>query len=91
MGSREFNAMLFPVILVAVLETLITAKIADKVTNTKFDTRKEMFSLSLSNVLCGFTKGLPVTAALARTAVILLLIVLAEYQERRYAQVFRAL
>ena len=61
--------MLFPIILVAVLETLITAKIADKVTNTRFDTRKEMFSLSLSNILCGLMKGLPVTAALARTAV----------------------
>ena len=70
-GSREFNTMLFPIILVAVLETLITAKIADKVTNTKFDCRKEMFSLSLSNILCGFARGLPVTAALARTAVFL--------------------
>ncbi len=43
-------------------------------TNTKFDSRAEMLSLSLSNIGAGLVNGIPVTAALARTAVNLIII-----------------
>ncbi len=54
--------------IIAILETLISAKIADGMTKTRFDRRKEVFGLGLANVVCGFAGGIPATAALARTA-----------------------
>lgn len=53
---------------VAVLETLISARIADRMTKTLFDQRQEVMSVALSNLASGFTGGIPATAALARTA-----------------------
>mmetsp|Transcript_46829 Transcript_46829/g.124591 ORF Transcript_46829/g.124591 Transcript_46829/m.124591 type:complete len:651 (-) Transcript_46829:158-2110(-) len=53
---------------VAILETLISAKIADRMTKTKFNQRQEVFALSLANCASGFFGGIPATAALARTA-----------------------
>lgn len=54
--------------LVAILETMLSAKIADGMTKTKHDKRKEMFGLGLANVASGLAGGIPATAALARTA-----------------------
>lgn len=53
---------------IAILETMISARIADGITKTRHNQRKEMFGLGLSNVVCGFTGGIPATAALARTS-----------------------
>ncbi len=53
---------------VAVLETLISARIADRMTKTLFNQRQEVLSVALSNLASGFTGGIPATAALARTA-----------------------
>lgn len=54
---------------VAILETMISAKIADGMTKTKHKPRKEMFGLGLANIVSGFMGGIPATAALARTSV----------------------
>ncbi len=56
------------VALVAILETMLSAKIADGMTKTKHDERKEMFGLGLANIASGLAGGIPATAALARTA-----------------------
>jgi SulP family sulfate permease len=56
------------VALVAILETMLSAKIADGMTKTKHDKRKEMLGLGLANLASGFSGGIPATAALARTA-----------------------
>ena len=56
------------VALVAILETMISAKIADGMTKTKHDKRKEMFGLGLANIGSGLMGGIPATAALARTS-----------------------
>ncbi len=53
---------------VAVLETLLSAKIADGMTKTRFDQKKEMFGLGLANIASGLVGGLPATGVLARTA-----------------------
>jgi len=53
---------------VAVLETLISARIADRMTKTLFDQPREVMSVALSNIASGVTGGIPATAALARTA-----------------------
>lgn len=56
------------VALVAILETLLSAKIADGMTKTKHDTRKEVLAVGAANIAAGFFGGIPATAALARTA-----------------------
>ena len=54
---------------VAVLETLISARIADNKTNTRFDQSKEIFGMSLANMACGLLGGVPCTGVLIRTNV----------------------
>lgn len=56
------------VALVAILETMLSAKIADGMTQTKHNERHEMFGLSMANIVTGLFGGMPATAALARTA-----------------------
>lgn len=56
------------VAVVAILETMISAKIADVMTKTKHEKRKEMFGLGMANIASGLAGGIPATAALARTA-----------------------
>ena len=53
--------------IISILETLITAKIADKITNTRFNSRKEMLGLALSNIFSGLFGGLPATGVFIRT------------------------
>lgn len=54
--------------LVAILETMLSAKIADGMTKTKHNERKEMLGLGLANIGSGLAGGMPATAALARTS-----------------------
>ena len=53
--------------IVAVLETLITAKLADSMTKTKFNSHKEVFGLGLANIASGIMGGLPATGVFLRT------------------------
>lgn len=53
--------------LVCVLETLITAKLADKITLTHHNSRKELFGLGLANIASGIAGGLPATGVFMRT------------------------
>lgn len=57
----------FVVAIIAILETLITAKIGDKLTGTRFNVSKEARGLSISNVVSGFFGGLPSTGVFIRT------------------------
>lgn len=56
------------VALIAILETMISAKIADGMTKTKYNKRREMFGLGVANIVSGLAGGIPATAALARTS-----------------------
>ncbi len=56
------------VALIAILETMISAKIADGMTKTKYNRRKEMLGLGIANIASGIMGGIPATAALARTS-----------------------
>ena len=68
----EFSSDIFvgasAIALVAILETMLSARIADGMTHTKHNERKEMFGLGLANVVSGLFGGIPATAALARTS-----------------------
>jgi SulP family sulfate permease len=68
---RFSYALLVPAItiaIIAILETMISARIADGITRTKHNKRKEMLGLSFANIASGVAGGIPATAALARTA-----------------------
>lgn len=56
-----------PITFIAVLETLISAKIADAMTRSTFHKSNELRGLGYANILCGILGGVPITAALART------------------------
>lgn len=65
------SSLLLPaltVAIVAILETMISAKIADGMTGTKYQPRKEMLGLGIANTVSGLMGGIPATAALARTS-----------------------
>ncbi len=53
--------------LIAVLETLITAKLGDKLTKTESSSSRELLGLSLSNLASGVFGGLPTTGVFIRT------------------------
>ena len=53
---------------VAIIESILSAKIADVMTKTKHVTSKEIFGLGIANIIAGLAGGMPATAALARTS-----------------------
>lgn len=53
---------------IAILETIISAKIAEKLTKDKFHKDREVFGLGISNIASGIAGGMPATAVLVRTA-----------------------
>ncbi len=53
--------------LVAIIETMIAARIGDGLTKTKHNKRKEMFGLGIANIMSGIMGGIPATAAIGRT------------------------
>ncbi len=53
---------------IAVLETIIAAKIAQKITKVPFDKDKEVRWLGIANLCSGIAWGMPATAVLVRTA-----------------------
>jgi SulP family sulfate permease len=55
------------VALIAVLETLITARIGDRMTRTEHNSRQELFGLGVSNIISGLLGGLPSTGVFIRT------------------------
>lgn len=56
------------VAIIAVLETIISAKIAEKMTRDGFDKDREVRGLGLANIVSGLVGGMPATAVLVRTA-----------------------
>lgn len=66
--SKPIISTAATVAIVAILETMISAKIADGMTKTKHNRRKEILGLALANIGSGIAGGIPATAALARTA-----------------------
>ncbi|MFT7557906.1 MAG: SulP family sulfate permease [Planctomycetota bacterium] len=53
--------------LVGILETMLSAKVADSMTETRHDERKEMRGLAIANVVSGFVGGMPATGVLGPT------------------------
>ncbi|HBB37885.1 MAG: Sulfate transporter [Candidatus Magasanikbacteria bacterium GW2011_GWD2_43_18] len=66
--TKELWILASATAIIAILETLLSGQIADTMTGTKFNRRKEVFGLSVANIGSGLMGGIPATAALARTA-----------------------
>ncbi len=54
---------------VAIIETLISARIGEMMTGVKFNRRKEMLGLSIASIGSGLAGGLPPTGVFVRTGV----------------------
>ncbi|KKP24231.1 MAG: hypothetical protein SZ59_C0002G0077 [candidate division TM6 bacterium GW2011_GWF2_28_16] len=66
--SIKFIIPAIIIALVSILETMISARIADGMTKTKYKKKREILGLGLANIGSGFAGGIPTTAALARTS-----------------------
>ena len=65
--SEKIIVTAISVAFIAILETLISAKMGDIATRTKFNSRKELLGLSLANIISGIFGGLPATGVFVRT------------------------
>lgn len=64
-------ALLIPattIAVIAILETMMSARVADIITKTKHHKSRELLGLGLANTIGGCVGAMPATAALARTA-----------------------
>ncbi|MBP7927754.1 SulP family inorganic anion transporter [Patescibacteria group bacterium] len=57
------------VAIVAIIETMISARVADGITKTRHNKEKEMWALGAANIVSGLFGGLPATAVFARTSI----------------------
>ncbi|MCS5710040.1 SulP family inorganic anion transporter [Candidatus Berkiella aquae] len=67
----ELKILIFPALIIATLvalESLLSAAIADSLTQTKHQPNAELKGIGVANILCGLASGIPATAAIARTA-----------------------
>lgn len=68
---KEIKILLIPALLIALLaalESLLSASIADKLTQTRHQPDAELKGIGMANILTGLASGIPATAAIARTA-----------------------
>ena len=65
---RELLTAAFAIAMLGAIESLLSATVADGMTNTKHDPNAELVALGIGNVLTPFFGGIPATGALARTA-----------------------
>lgn len=64
---KRFIILSLSISIIAIIETVISAKIADKITSTKHNQEKEIFWLALGNIASWLMGWIPATAALVRT------------------------
>ncbi len=65
---KELINVSLVVAIIAILETIISAQIAQNITKDKFSKQKEVFGLAISNIASWLFGGLPVTAVFVRTS-----------------------
>jgi SulP family sulfate permease len=65
---RELLPAAFAIAMLGAIESLLSAVIADSVTDTKHDPNSELVALGVGNIVAPFFGGIAATGALARTA-----------------------
>lgn len=58
----------FSISLLGAIESLLSAVVADGMTNQRHDPNAELFALGVGNMICPFFGGIPATGAIARTS-----------------------
>lgn len=70
-GNIKISALISPIIVITFLgaiETLLSSRVADKLTNTKHNPNRELIGQGIGNIASSLLCGLPVTGAIARTS-----------------------
>ncbi|UAA39947.1 STAS domain-containing protein [Paraneptunicella aestuarii] len=70
----EFHDLLFPAVAIAILaaiESLLSATVADSMAGTKHDPNAELTGIGVGNVFSALAAGIPATGAIARTATVI--------------------
>ena len=65
---RELLPAAFAIAMLGAIESLMSAVVADGMSNTEHDPNSELIALGIGNILCPFFGGIAATGALARTA-----------------------
>jgi SulP family sulfate permease len=58
----------FVIALLGGIESLLSAVVADKMTDTRHNSNRELIGQGIANIVCPFFGGIPATGAIARTA-----------------------
>lgn len=67
----EFRTLLFPAFTIAILaalESLLSATVADSMAGTRHNPHAEVSAIGIANIACALGGGIPATGAIARTA-----------------------
>src|SRR5207237_1104088 len=67
-AMRDLMGPAFTIAALGVIESLLSAMVADRMTDTRHDPNQELIAQGLANVLCPIAGGIPATGAIARTA-----------------------
>lgn len=68
---EEFRQWLFPALTIAILaalESLLSATVADSMSGTRHDPNAELNGIGIGNIVSALAAGIPATGAIARTA-----------------------
>lgn len=65
---RELMGPAFTIAALGAIESLLSAMVADGITDTRHDPNQELIGQGLANLLCPFVGGITATGAIARTA-----------------------
>lgn len=65
---KQYIAPAFTIAFLGALESLLSASVADSMTNTKMKPDKELFGQGIANIITPLFGGIPSTGAIARTA-----------------------
>jgi SulP family sulfate permease len=67
-SMRELMGPAFTIAALGAIESLLSAMVADGMTDTRHDPNQELMAQGIANVLCPIAGGIPATGAIARTA-----------------------
>lgn len=70
----EWRIYFYPALVIALLaalESLLSATVADSMARTKHDPNAELWGIGFGNIASGFCAGIPATGAIARTAALI--------------------
>jgi SulP family sulfate permease len=67
-AMRDLMGPAFTIATLGAIESLLSAMVADGMTDTRHDPNQELLAQGIANVLCPLAGGIPATGAIARTA-----------------------